>query len=97
MLGTLFCAAAFCLFSGYKALLLSHLRAAGRGARRSSPFFAIFQGNFAYFSAFAFLAYVVLPAFNTSGARVAGLPWSWLHAALSVLPASLLAYSLASL
>ena len=97
MLGTLFCAAAFCLFSGYKALLLSHLRAAGRGGRHGTAFFAIFQGNFAFFSAFAFLAYVVLPAFNTSGGRVLGLPWSWLHSACSILPASALAYSLAAL
>ena len=99
MLVSLFLAAAYCLFSGYKALLRARLRAApaaeGSGA---AAYFALFQGNFAYFSAFAFLAYAVLPAFGGGGDRhapVLGLPWSWFHSAFSILPASALAYGLA--
>ena len=100
VLASLFMAAAYCLFSGYKALLRVHLRSGSAKEGAAAAYFAVFQGNFAYFSAFAFLAYVALPAFAGSGDRhapVLGLPWSWLHASLSILPASVLTYALAGM
>ena len=93
MLAGLFLVAAYCLTVAYKALL--QLR---RGASRdaSAAYFVIFQGNFFFFSAFALLSCVVVPAFGTSRPTLAGLPWSWLHSALSILPASALVYALPS-
>ena len=64
---------------------------ASRGERHDADgealWFVVFQGNFMYFSVFALFAYIILPQFE--GGTPASLPFPWLHAAMSILPASL--------
>lgn len=92
----------YALVSAYKTLFTkggfervqqrrSRAGAKGGAADVEAAWFVIFQANFFYFAAFAAFAYVIVPAFGGQKA-VAGLPWSWVHAAGSILPAAVFVF-----